>query len=106
MWVGVRELLNCSWDPTGVGDFVSIVQGLARSMRRLVWFTFATQCWSLWNIRNKLAIDGNIISSPADAIFKMFIYMQSWRVLVKRTDMDLLDAALDEIRRLYTRTRS
>jgi hypothetical protein len=32
--------------------------------------------------------------------------MQSWRVMVKRTDMDLLDAALDEIRRLYTRTRS
>lgn len=40
MWAGVRELLNCSWDPTGVGDFVSIVQGLAGPMRRLVWFTF------------------------------------------------------------------
>jgi hypothetical protein len=36
----------------------------------------------------------------------MSIYMQSWRVLVRRTDMDLLDSALDDVRRLYERTRS
>jgi hypothetical protein len=75
-------------------------------MRRLAWFTFAAQCWSLWNIRNKLAIEGAIINSPTDVIFKMSIYMQSWRVLVRRMDMDLWDSAPDEVRRLYTRTRT
>jgi hypothetical protein len=103
---GVRELLKCDWNPTGVSDFVALVQGLVGPLRRLVWFTFAAQCWSLWNIRNKLAIEGSVINSPADAIFKMSIYMQSWRVLVRRTDRNLLDSALDDVRRLYGRTRS
>jgi hypothetical protein len=106
MWAGVRELLKCDWNPIGVGDFMAIVQGLVGPLRRLVWFTFAAQCWSLWNIRNKLAIEGTIINSPSDAIFKMSIYMQSWRVLIRRMDRDLLDSALDDVRTLYARTRS
>lgn len=36
----------------------------------------------------------------------MSIYMQSWRVLARQTDRDLLDVALDEVRRLYARTRT
>jgi hypothetical protein len=55
---------------------------------------------------NKLAIEGHIINSTADAIFKMSIYMQSLRVLVRQTDRILLDAALDEVRRLYAMTRT
>jgi hypothetical protein len=47
MWAGVRELLKCTWNPTGVGDFVFIVQGLSGRMRRLARFTFAAQSWTL-----------------------------------------------------------
>jgi hypothetical protein len=35
----------------------------------------------------------------------MSIHMQSWRVLVRQRDRDLLDAALGELRRLHARTR-
>jgi hypothetical protein len=105
LWAGVRELLPCSWNPTGVGDFITIAQGLSVPLRRIAWFTFAALCWSLWNIRNKLAMEGKMISSPADALYKMSIYMQSWRVLARRRDRALLDEVRDGVRRLHARTR-
>jgi hypothetical protein len=106
MWAGIRDLLSCSWNPAGAADFIAIANGLSGRLRRIAWFTFAAQCWTLWNIRNKLAIESSLISSPADAIFKMSIYMQSWRVLVRPRDRALLDVALDEVRRLHARTRA
>jgi hypothetical protein len=36
----------------------------------------------------------------------MTIHMQSWRVLVRPKDMELLDAVVGDVRRLYTRTRA
>jgi hypothetical protein len=36
----------------------------------------------------------------------MLIHMQSWRVLVRRRDRELLDVARDELRRLLARTRA
>lgn len=70
------------------------------------WFTFAALCWALWNIRNKLAMEGTLISTPADAMFKMSIYMQSWRVLVRQRDRELLDEVLAGVRRLHARMRA
>jgi hypothetical protein len=75
MWAGVRELLNCDWNLVGVGQFMGLDQGLSGSLCRLVWFTFAAQCWALWNIRNKLAIEGKLINNPADAVFQMSMHM-------------------------------
>jgi hypothetical protein len=106
MWAGVRELLHCDWNPAGAGDFIALAQGLAGPLRRLVWFTFATLSWSLWNIRNKLTIEGKMIGNPADAFYHMLIHMQSWRVLVRRRDRALLDVARDELRRLHARARA
>jgi hypothetical protein len=74
MWVGVRELLH-EWNPAGAGDFIALAQGLAGPLHRLVWFTFATLSWSLWNIRNKLTIERKMIGNPADAFYHMLIHM-------------------------------
>ena len=106
MWARVRELLNCDWNPAVVGGFSAIAQGLPGPMRRLAWFTFMAQCWALWNIRNKLTIEGSMIGNPDDAFFHMLIHMQSWRVLVRQRDRALLDEALGEVRRLHARARS
>jgi hypothetical protein len=105
MWAGVRELLGCDWNPAGAGQFLGLVQGLSGALRRLVWFTFAAQSWALWNIRNKLAIEGRLINNPADAILHMSLNMQRWRVLVRPRDRRLLDEAMLEVRRLRTRAR-
>jgi hypothetical protein len=106
MWAGIRELLHYDWNPTGVGHFIAIVHGLSGSLRRLAWFTFAAQSWALWNIRNKLAIEGKLINNPADAIYHMSMYMQRWRVLVRPRDRPLLDAAMGELRRLQATIRT
>jgi hypothetical protein len=106
IWAGVRELLSCSWNPAGAGDFVALAQGLSGRLRRLVWLTFAAQSWALWNIRNKLTLEGKLINNPADAISKMSIYMQSWRVLASPRDRELLEVALGEVRRLHARMRA
>jgi hypothetical protein len=104
MWAGVRELLACDWNPTGIGEFIALAQGLANPLHRLVWYTFAAQCWTLWNTRNKLAIEGKLIGNQADVFYQMSIHMQCWRVLVRRKDIELLDLAVGDVRRLYART--
>jgi hypothetical protein len=75
LWAGVRELLKCDWNPSGIGQFITLAQNLSGPLRSLVWYTFAAQCWALWIIRNKLTIEGKLIGNPADAIFKMSIFM-------------------------------
>jgi hypothetical protein len=99
VWAGIREILNCGWNPAGAGDFLAIAVGLSGPFRRLVWFTFAAQCWALW-------IEGKLIGNPADAFFQMSIFMQQWRVLVRTKDHALLDVATDKIKRLFARARS
>nr|XP_051229140.1 uncharacterized protein LOC127346942 [Lolium perenne] len=101
MWAGVRELVHCSWNPAGVGDFLAICHGLSGAYRRVVWFSFAALAWALWNIRNKLTMEGVLIGKPADALYKMIIYMQQWRMLVKWKDRGLVDAAMETLRRLH-----
>jgi hypothetical protein len=70
-WAGVRELLNCDWNPAGAGDFISLANNVTGSLRRIVWFTFATLYWTLGNTRNKLTIEGKMIGNPADIFYRM-----------------------------------
>jgi hypothetical protein len=105
-WAGARELLRCDWNPAGAGEFIALVQSLSGSLRRLAWFTFAAQCWALWNIRNKLAMEGKLINNPADVFFHMHSYMQRWRVLVRPRDRATLDVVMEGVRRLQATTRA
>jgi RsiW-degrading membrane proteinase PrsW (M82 family) len=101
MWAGVRKLLHCAWNPAGAGDFLAISHGLTGAYRGVVWFTFAALTWTLWNIRNKLTMEATLIGKPADTLFKMLVYMQRWRMLVKLKDRRLVDVAMGAIRRLH-----
>jgi hypothetical protein len=85
-WAGARELLQCSWNPTGAGQFI-----LSGSLRRLAWFTFAAQCWALWNIRNKFTIQGTFPSQLADGLYKMLIYLQVSKPVARRRDWEALE---------------
>jgi hypothetical protein len=76
IWACVRELLGTAWNPAGVGDFIAICQGLSGQLRRVVWFTFAAQCWPLWTVRNKLVFEGRVINKPADVMLHMMMFMQ------------------------------
>jgi hypothetical protein len=106
MWAGIRDVLQCDRNPVGADEFLAIAQGLSGPFHRLVWFTFVAQCWALWNIRNKLTIEGKLIGNPADAFFQMSLHMQHWRILVRPNYHALLEVATDEVRRLYAWTRT
>jgi hypothetical protein len=67
---------------------------------------FAVLAWTLWNIRNKLTIEGKCISNPADTFFQMCLHLQRWKVRVRLKDRPLLDEALDEVRRLHASLRA
>jgi hypothetical protein len=41
VWVGLRDVLRCDWNPGGPGEFLAITHGLSGSFRRVVWFKFA-----------------------------------------------------------------
>jgi RsiW-degrading membrane proteinase PrsW (M82 family) len=84
----------------------SVSQDLSGQYRRLVWFIFAAGCWALWNVRNKLNIEGSIIAKPANVLIKMLIYMHQCQKLVRSRDRGLLDAAMGEIRFLHTAVMS
>jgi hypothetical protein len=105
MWVGVRDLLHCDWNPAEAGEFIALANGLSGPLRRVVRFTFATQCLTLWNIRNKLTIEGKMIGNPADVFYHMLLQMQRWRVLVRPRDRTMVDVAAGDVRRVYARTR-
>jgi hypothetical protein len=46
-------------------------------------------------------MEGVLIGKPADALFKMIIYMQQWRMLVKCKDRGLVDAAMNSLRGMH-----
>jgi hypothetical protein len=52
-----------------------------------------------------MIFDGLLISNPDDVLYKMLIYMQQWRMLVKSRDRSLLDAAMEEIKHLHSSLR-
>jgi hypothetical protein len=41
----------------------------------------AAVMWSLWNIRNKLIFEAKNLKSPADAMYRVISYLQTWRIL-------------------------
>jgi hypothetical protein len=53
-------------------------------------FGLATILWVLWNVRNKMAIEGVFITDPADILFKINILLQKWRVRLKPEDGEQL----------------
>jgi hypothetical protein len=52
-----------------------------------------------------MIFDGLLISNPDDVLYKMLIYMQQWRMLVKSRDRSLLNVAMEEIKRLNASLR-
>jgi hypothetical protein len=93
-------------EPSRAGDFIALTNNVLGPLHRLVSFTFAAQCWTVWIIHNKLTIEGKMIGNPADVFYQMPSYMQCWRVHVRPKDRPLLDEAVEAVRRLHAQTRA
>ena len=56
-------------------------------------------------MRNKISIEGLLPSQPADALFKMVMYMQVWKPVARRQDRGAVELAIREIRQLHNTVR-
>jgi hypothetical protein len=105
VWAGIRELLECSWNPNSFMDMFAILQAFSGRARRILWLFFAAICWALWNTRNKFTIENTFPNHPADVLYKITMYLQQWRILSKRKDHPLLDEMIAMVRSLYASQR-
>jgi hypothetical protein len=105
IWSGIREASGVQWNPQSLPDFFSILNQLTPSVRQSFWVLFASQCWALWLIRNKLTIENTFPKQPADCFFKTATFLQLWRPLLKEKHTDKLDAMVETLHSLYRQTR-
>jgi len=74
----MRELLE-GWLPLGCRDY---------GVKMVV---LAGLLWTLWNVRNKMAIEGVFLRAPTNIIFKFDSFIQRWRRLLRESDRTTLD---------------
>jgi mannosylglycoprotein endo-beta-mannosidase len=105
MWSAVRELLGCAWNPTCFAELYRLLDDLSGQTKRVLWMCCTALCWGLWNIRNKFTIEGIFPSQPADALYKMLMYLQVWKPVARRQDREALELAIGRLRSLHANIR-
>lgn len=75
LWGCVRDVIRCSWAPASFAAFHSLNGRLTGLSRKISWLIFSPMSWALWQIRNKALIEGIFIKHPADALYKMIIFL-------------------------------
>ena len=64
----------------------------------MLWLAFSALAWALWNIRNKSLIEGKILSSPSDGLYKLVVYLQLWTPLSRRPERDAISSLIEAIK--------
>jgi hypothetical protein len=81
VWSLVSQVGEWPGNPSSVMDLMSLTRyGLVDNFD-IIWVGAAAVMWSLWNIRNKLIFEAKILKSPADAMYHVISYLQTWRIL-------------------------
>lgn len=85
--MNAKEILGWESAPTSFADFIweHVEKNKVRE-RSTIWYGCAAVCWTLWNIRNKMAIENKLISHPTQALYKHLSYLQQRKILPKGED--------------------
>jgi hypothetical protein len=73
--------------------------------KRVLSICCAALLWTIWNIRNKFTIERYFPSQPADALYKLSMYLQVWRPVARQRDRAVLDVMIRRIRVLHLEQR-
>jgi hypothetical protein len=73
--------------------------GCSSKTNKLILFGFGAVCWSLWKVRNKMAIDKQIVKSPKIIFFNIISIMQRWSVLLPAHERDRVAATTEKIKK-------
>jgi hypothetical protein len=100
VWSKLREIFGWSNYPRSREDFVChwIGEGSSKA-NKLILFGFGVVCWSLWKVRNKMAIEKQIVKSPKIIFFNIIIVMQQWIILLPAQERDMVAAIAEKIKK-------
>ena len=59
---------------------------------------FSIVFWGLWNLRNKMRIEGVFPRSANAVLYKCFYHLQTWRILLKPADQAILDDQMSKLK--------
>lgn len=91
-WTYFREILWWKRCPVSLEDFhLCWLDCWGANNCHIVLLSFAALIWTLWKIRNKLAIEGVFSKHPHEVIFKFMSCLQQWQVLIKKEQQMKLD---------------
>ena len=85
-WICAKEALGWDRTPISMQDLLDKWLPLGSQNYSLKLYITSGVLWVLWNIRNKMAIEGTFIRNPSDVFFKIDSTLQRWRVLLRKSD--------------------
>ena len=89
--------MGISWAPADFAALRPLSTTLSGLTKRLFWFDFLAMCWTLWTTRNKFTIEKVFPSSVANVIFKLCMFLQQWKSLIKEEDKEAVVALTDHV---------
>lgn len=95
VWTCVKGCLNWQRIPTSLDDFQQFwLDDRGAHTYHISLFSFAALVWSLWKVRNKMAIEKSFPKQPITAFFKSLSCLQRWKILLKEEDRQKIDAVI------------
>ena len=91
VWACAKEAFQWDRVPTSLQDFLEGWMPMGCVLYNPKMLTFVGLLWSLWNVRNKMTIEGVFIKTPAEVIFKFDSFLQKWRGLFRAADRGKMD---------------
>jgi hypothetical protein len=88
LWIGLKKALGWDRVPGGYQDYLENWLPLRSCSYGVKLFAFAMALWTLWNIRNKMAIEGVFVRNPITVFHKLYMLLQGWRVRLKSSEQE------------------
>jgi hypothetical protein len=64
----------------------------------LLFYLFGTVCWTLWLSRIDWIFRDKLISSPRAITFRLFSFMQRWKIISTGGDRSALEQLIEAVR--------
>jgi hypothetical protein len=86
LWTSLKEALGWDRPPDSLEDSFDHWLPIGCTDYIIKAFLFGVVLWGLWNVRNKLSIEGMAPKSPTDILYNILSLLQRWGVLLRRPE--------------------
>jgi hypothetical protein len=99
LWNVVKDGMGWSKIPDSVVDFTeNFLLESKKKRNQILLFLFGAIWWTLWLTRNDWVFNDKLISSPTSIIFKLFFFMQQWKIISLGEDMAALEKLIEVLK--------